>query len=153
MYTVYVVGLELSSADPQEYSADITHHAYISIQIPESSTFIFFFSSSSSSAATWKRCYVVLRNGSMLYYYSSKQAFSSNPSRPMNLRPLDLTKFTLSTNSSSYTGSAHTGMPFIVSLIPANNSTDEEKTWHFRCDTATEFNEWVDIFNKSMSSN
>ena len=141
MYNIYLVGLELSLTDQ---SADITHSAYISIQIPESSHSVIFSSSSSS----WKRCYLILRNRSMLYYYSSKQAFSTNPSRPMNLRPLDLTKFTLSTSSSSNTGNVHA---FILSLIPASHSI-EEKTWHFRCDTATEFNEWVDIFSKSMSS-
>eukprot|EP01036_Dinobryon_divergens_P026925 gene26924-35622_t len=140
------VGLELL---PTDQSADITHSAYISIQIPESSQSRIFSSYSSS----WKRCYLILRNGSMLYYYSSKQAFSTNPSRPMNLRPLDLSKFTLSTSSSnnSNNGNVHASMSFILSLIPTSHST-EEKTWHFRCDTATEFNEWVDIFSKSMSS-
>ena len=146
IYTIYLVGLELL---PTDQSADITHSAYISIQIPESSQSRIFSSSSSS----WKRCYLILRNGSMLYYYSSKQAFSTNPSRPMNLRPLDLSKFTLSTSSSnnSNNGNVHASMSFILSLIPTSHST-EEKTWHFRCDTATEFNEWVDIFSKSMSS-
>ena len=136
----------VSVAKSNDPLADITYSAYISIELPKQSQNL-FLSSSLSSQSSWKRCYAVIRNRSLLYY-SSRQAFTTNPGRPMNLRPLELSDFNLASGSSGNNGG---DMSFIISLVPANDDM-EKKTWHLRCDTASEYNEWVETFRRNISS-
>lgn len=88
----------------------------------------------------WERRWFVVR-GSNLYYYEDKDAFTRNPSMPMNKRPISLEGYTLVAGTVE--------APYPMSLVPVDPD-DIRKTWNFRCDTLSEFNKWLVVFSRSM---
>jgi hypothetical protein len=89
----------------------------------------------------WIRYYFVLQDH-YLYYYSDRRSYELNPSKPLNVRPIDLEGYKLVINSSE-------PPLFSFSIIPLSPE-DIRKTWKFRCDTLDELNSWIDLLEKTI---
>ena len=90
----------------------------------------------------WVRRYFIIR-GSLIYYYKDLQAFKVAASKPINKRPIDLEGYALIAGSSE--------PPYALTLVPLDPN-DIRKAWRFRCDTLTEFQNWVDIFSAVLKA-
>lgn len=88
----------------------------------------------------WQRQYFVIREN-LIYYYKDKRAFELDPSKPINRRPIDLEGYTLVAGAVE--------PPYAISLVPIDPD-DIRKAWKFRCDTMTEFKNWVETFSKAL---
>ena len=90
----------------------------------------------------WVRRYFVIR-ANLIYYYNSEMAFKENSAKPINKRPIDLEGYALIAGSSE--------PPYALTLVPLDPN-DIRKAWRFRCDTLTEFQNWVDIFSAVLKA-
>jgi hypothetical protein len=89
----------------------------------------------------WIRYYFVLQDH-YLYYYPDRRSYELNPSKPLNVRPIDLEGYKLVINSSE-------PPIFSFSIIPLSPE-DIRKTWKFRCDTLDELNVWIELLEKAI---
>eukprot|EP01038_Epipyxis_sp_PR26KG_P014343 gene14343-19236_t len=90
----------------------------------------------------WERRYIVIRK-SNIYFYQDKRAHQLEPSKPINKRPIDMEGYSLVAGSME--------PPFAITLVPIDPD-DIRKAWKFRCDTSSEFSEWVNHFSKALQS-
>eukprot|EP00597_Dinobryon_sp_UTEXLB2267_P001007 CAMPEP_0170067264 /NCGR_PEP_ID=MMETSP0019_2-20121128/6682_1 /TAXON_ID=98059 /ORGANISM="Dinobryon sp., Strain UTEXLB2267" /LENGTH=196 /DNA_ID=CAMNT_0010274621 /DNA_START=451 /DNA_END=1041 /DNA_ORIENTATION=- len=114
---------------------------------------------------TWQRRFFLLR-GSLLFHYKDKSSYISNPGKPINRRPLELSSYSLQTSTSH-------SPPFELILQPSEGTSDSliedtqsdlhsdsgntdsgdaglahrSKVWHLRCDTQAEFAHWLNVLN------
>jgi hypothetical protein len=89
----------------------------------------------------WERRFFILQ-GASLFFFQDKHAFTSNPSKPLNRRPIHLDGYLLRVGSEEVP-------PFCLSLQPREEG-DVRKTWRFRADTLAEFRAWKEIFAQAM---
>lgn len=90
----------------------------------------------------WERRYFVLRNN-LIYYYPDKRSFDLDPAKPINTRPIDMEGYRLEANLNI------TQAPFLLSLVPISED-DVRKAWKFRCDTISEFRNWIEILTQAL---
>lgn len=90
----------------------------------------------------WERRYFIIKND-CVYYYKDRRSFDLEPSKPLNIRPIDLEGYTLYADSEA--------PPYLLSLVPSSEE-DIRKTWVFRADTLAEFRSWKEIFSKALES-
>lgn len=90
----------------------------------------------------WMRCYFVL-SSRQLYYYSDKRSYEIDPLHPINHRPIVLLGYSLVAES--------TEAPYKFSLVPTEPD-DIRKSWRFRCDTIHEYEFWISLLQKELSS-
>jgi hypothetical protein len=88
----------------------------------------------------WKRRYFLLR-GTHLFYYRDRRNFELNPAKPINKRAIDLEGYTLVAGSSK--------APYPIRLLPTE-AEDIRKVWKFRCDTESEFHNWVQLLTLAL---
>ena len=88
----------------------------------------------------WKRRYFLVR-GTRLFYYRDRRNFELSPAKPINKRPIDLDGYSLSA------GSTHA--PYPISLVPYGDD-DIRKVWKFRCDTESEYHQWIHLFQSAL---
>jgi hypothetical protein len=88
----------------------------------------------------WERKFFVIR-GTLIYYYKDKRSFELEPQKPINLRPIELEGYTMIAGAVE--------PPYAITLAPIDPD-DIRKAWKFRCDTLTEFNNWIEIFNDAL---
>lgn len=90
----------------------------------------------------WERRYFVLRHN-LIYYYHDKRAFDLDPAKPINTRPIDLEGYRLETDANNLQA------PFLLGLVPISED-DVRKSWKFRCDTISEYRNWVEILTEAL---
>lgn len=90
----------------------------------------------------WERRYFVLRHH-LIYYYQDKRSFDLDPAKPINTRPIDLEGYRLDANANTMQA------PFLLSLVPVSED-DVRKAWKFRCDTISEFRNWIEILSVAV---
>lgn len=90
----------------------------------------------------WERRYFVVEDN-FIYYYKDKKSYELEPQNPINRRPIDLEGYTLVAGAVE--------PPYAISLVPID-ADDIRKAWKFRCDTLTEFNNWVDVFTSAIKT-
>lgn len=88
----------------------------------------------------WERRYFVIR-GTLIYFYRNQAAFHAAPAEPINHRPIDLEGYGLIAGAEE--------PPYVISLVPVD-SNDNRKAWKFRCDTITEFHNWISMFAAAL---
>ena len=146
--TVPAIGKEKEKGG--EVFADVTHSGYLGVQVPQGDgagqgplTALFSLSQSALEALSltdkWKRLFFVIRSNSLLFYYKDRPSFLSNPGQPVNMRPVELRNYSLRTDAAA----------FSLFLVPERAEGMEQisKRWHFRCDTAAEFDKWMEAFS------
>eukprot|EP01033_Poteriospumella_lacustris_P001575 gene1575-1144_t len=118
----YLAAEEASQVD--EANEIVRHMGFLSIRIPRKRT---LFQS--------------LVQGTSIFYYTDRRAYESDPTKPLNPRPIELDGYTL-------IGGAQVA-PYYISLVPADPE-DDRKAWKFRCDTMSEFTSWLEIFTSAL---
>jgi hypothetical protein len=90
----------------------------------------------------YERRYFTVRD-TKVFYYNDKRSFQLHPAKPINSRPIDLEGYAL------VAGGAEA--PYNIVLVPTDPENDTRTSWKFRCDTISEFNRWVQIFQDALS--
>jgi hypothetical protein len=90
----------------------------------------------------WERRFFVVE-GNFIYYYKDKKAYELEPQNPINRRPIDLEGYTLVAGAVE--------PPYNISLVPIE-ADDIRKAWKFRCDTLTEFNNWIEVLTSAIKT-
>jgi len=86
----------------------------------------------------WQRHYFVL-SGSSLSFFKDRLSQQTQPSEPLNRRPILLREYRLLTEP-----------PFLITLLPLNSVGEEKAAWRFRCDTRSELEEWMQRLSGAM---
>jgi hypothetical protein len=91
----------------------------------------------------WIKYYFILRD-SYLYYYENESAFKTNPSQPINSRPIDLEGYQLVQVQTTPLP------PFPFSIKPIEKD-DIRKTWQFRCENIDGYQYWTEKISDTLS--
>jgi hypothetical protein len=95
------------------------------------------------SKRIWIKYYFILRD-SYLYYYENESAFKTNPSQPINSRPIDLEGYQLVQVQTTPLP------PFPFSIKPIEKD-DIRKTWQFRCENIDSYQYWTEKISDTLS--
>lgn len=90
----------------------------------------------------WQRHFFVL-SGTSLLFYKDRQTHREKPSQPLNLRPIELGDFSLLAGARE--------PPFLISLLPHSDQHLGKAAWKFRCDTRSEFDDWLQALSAALA--
>lgn len=128
----------------EEANEVVRHTGFLSIRIPRKRTIFQSLGTKkggdTDSSGEWKRRFFLVQ-GTSIFYYTDRRAYESDPTKPLNPRPIELDGYTL-------IGGAQVA-PYYISLVPADPE-DDRKAWKFRCDTMSEFTTWLEIFTSAL---
>lgn len=126
--------------------------------------------STENSNESWERRYFTLNRRANLYLYKSRLDYRADPTKPMYIRPIELSDYIIEifnseddnlpaddTQSTTSASKRLSGLPratFQMTLYPDEQSRSEGKNnWIFRCDTEEELEAWVTVIRQLLPEN